>query len=387
MQNYRAVAMLAASLATSLAGGCSVGPKPANLPGSAWQPTQGLASGCAPLRAASLPATLPTIVQRLAPGDRIRIALLGDTDRLSGIYVIAPGGTVEIAGLPALMLGGLELPDAQRRLVAALAAAGVIRDWRNAVTLRLVESVAIRVSVSGAVFASGVVSVGERSEAQRAAFREANGDANGGRTLSAAIRAAGGIRPDADITQVRLERDGATTVFDLSGAIDGSHFADTELAAGDRVSVPARGCFDASLVRPSAITMGGIRVYMSNLSRPANNNAGAGVNKDSGALPYGTRMLQALVSMNCVGGSAMNARRRAVLISRNPLNGQSIAVERNVEDLVRSAGRDGVDPWLMPEDALACYDSKWMNFQDAIGFVSSAAGIATPAILLRNASK
>jgi len=124
---------------------------------------------------------------------------------------------------------------------------------------------------------------------------------------------------------------------------------------------------------------------MSNLSRPANSNANAAVGKESSNLPYGTRLLQGLVSMNCVGGSAMNARRRAVLISRNPMNGQSIVIERDVEKLVRDANRDTADPYLMPGDALACYDSRWMNASDAVSFISGVAGTLTPAILLSNA--
>ena len=126
---------------------------------------------------------------------------------------------------------------------------------------------------------------------------------------------------------------------------------------------------------------------MSNLSRPANNNAGAAVGKDATSLPYGTRLLQGLVSMNCVGGSAMNAGRRAVLISRNPINGRSVVIERAVERLVRDAGRDDSDPYLMPGDAIACYDSRWMNVQDAVALVGSAASVATPAILLRSSLK
>ena len=44
------------------------------------------------------------------------------------------------------------------------------------------------------------------------------------------------------------------------------------------------------------------------------------------------RLLQALVAANCVGGSYMQADRRAVLISRNPINGRS-------EEILVEAGR------------------------------------------------
>ena len=53
--------------------------------------------------------------------------------------------------------------------------------------------------------------------------------------------------------------------------------------------------------------------------------------------------------------------------------------------LVREANRDALNPFLMPGDAIACYDSRWTNFREAVGFVSEAVNTATPAILLDNA--
>ena len=81
----------------------------------------------------------------------------------------------------------------------------------------------------------------------------------------------------------------------------------------------------------------------------------------------------------------MQSNRRAVLISRNPINGQSIVVERDIEKLVRNANRDALNPYLMPGDAIACYDSRWTNLREAVGVVTDAVNAATPAILLDNA--
>ena len=64
------------------------------------------------------------------------------------------------------------------------------------------------------------------------------------------------------------------------------------------------------------------------------------------------------MSTNCVGGSiASNARRFGVLISRNPKTLKTEVIQRSIEELVRSADRDVINPYLMPEDAIACYDS------------------------------
>jgi hypothetical protein len=66
--------------------------------------------------------------------------------------------------------------------------------------------------------------------------------------------------------------------------------------------------------------------------------------------------------MNCVGGArATNADRSAVLFTRNPVTGESIVVSRRIEDPEARADRDDFNPYLMPGDALACYDSAQTN--------------------------
>ena len=391
------------SILAMLLGGCVAGPRPDNVTGATWQPQQQgrgpttdivTCAVAAPLGALPAPGRVAAEqwlygVATLSPGDRIRVRVLGDEQRITGLYVIQPDGSLLLPGSAPIATAGLDAPGLGVAVRHTLSGSGQIRALDNAVDVRLVESVGASVSVAGAVFEPGAVRAGERSSEDRLGQRDgtASGDANPARSLSAALRAAGGVRPDADLGHVRIVRGDRWAEIDVSGALEGARDVDVQMASGDRVIVPSTGCFDARLVRPSPLTTPGIRVYMSNLSRPANNNAGAAIGKESSSLPYGTRLLQGLVGMNCVGGSAMNAGRRAVLISRNPLNGRSVVVERAVERLVRDAGRDEADPYLMPGDAIACYDSRWMNVQDAVALVGSAASIATPAILLRTALK
>jgi hypothetical protein len=251
------------------------------------------------------------------------------------------------------------------------------------VRLSLIELGAVDVAIAGAVFEPGVKQVGGRTAEQLNLVldQKDSGDRNGARTLTNALQAGGGIRPDADLAQVIVARGGKWAQIDLRPVIEGGWYQDIALSPGDQIYVPSRGCFQQALVRPTRVTIPGIRVYMSNLSRPAVHNAGSAIGKEATSLPYGTRLSQAMVSANCVGGSAMNADRRVVLISRNPANGQSVVIERSVERLVRGADRDERDPYLMPGDALACYDSLAMNVRDVISVVGET---LTPAILLNN---
>ena len=80
--------------------------------------------------------------------------------------------------------------------------------------------------------------------------------------------------------------------------------------------------------------------------------------------------------MNCVGGTHLtNADRFAVLMTRNPVTGKAVVIERQIEELVRFADRDEFDPYLLPGDALACYDSNFINFRDVLSTFGSVFGL------------
>ena len=299
----------------------------------------------------------------------------------SGIYVVAANGNLTIGSAMVVPAQGLSIAAVEHMVRSRLIDQRIVRDIAGNVHLTLAEASGVPVSVEGAVFDAGLVRAGERSPESRSTTVDhpASGDFNTTRSLSAALRAAGGIRPDAAASSIYLLRGSGYAVIDVTPALGSGQYADPQLAAGDRIIVPSSGCFQPALVRPSSVTAPGIRVYMSNLSRPAASNSASAIGKESTSLPYGTRMLQGLVSANCVGGSAMNASRQAVLISRNPLNGKSVVIARNVESMVRDADRDENDPYLMPGDAIACYDSRAMALVDAVGVVGSLLG---PAVLI-----
>ena len=376
-----------------LATACATMPAPRNAAGAQYQPEQQLdrmdrgqcvaaaqpaaVQGLARIDAAMLTAQ-PDL---LAAGDRLVLTISGDKDVLSGIYVVAANGNLTIGSAMVVPAQGLSIAAVEHMVRSRLIDQRIVRDIAGNVHLTLAEASGVPVSVEGAVFDAGLVRAGERSPESRSTTVDhpASGDFNTTRSLSAALRAAGGIRPDAAASSIYLLRGSGYAVIDVTPALGSGQYADPQLAAGDRIIVPSSGCFQPALVRPSSVTAPGIRVYMSNLSRPAASNSASAIGKESTSLPYGTRMLQGLVSANCVGGSAMNASRQAVLISRNPLNGKSVVIARNVESMVRDADRDENDPYLMPGDAIACYDSRAMALVDAVGVVGSLLG---PAVLI-----
>lgn len=385
-------------LCTALLGGCAEMPPPGNLPGARYQREQQLTDQ--PVATCSVPGT-PAITAGLArvdadafaqsadligPGDRMKLSVAGDADTLTGSYVVAANGRLTIPYLGEIVAAGRLVNAVEAEVRARLINAVLVRDVAGGVKLTQVEAAGVQVSVEGAVFEPGLVRAGERAADSRATTVDhpAAGDFNSGRSLSSALRAAGGIRPDAAAQSVYLVRGDRYAVIDVTPAFTGGVPADPQLAAGDRIIVPTAGCFQADYVRPSSVTAPGVRVYLSNLSRPASSNSASAINKDSTSFPYGTRMLQGLVAANCVGGSAMNAGRKAVLISRNPLTGRSVVIARSVEGLVRGADRDDLNPMLMPGDAMACYDSDAMTFVDALTLAGNLLG---PAVLANGLRK
>ncbi|GEO00688.1 hypothetical protein NSE01_25200 [Novosphingobium sediminis] len=395
---------IAAMLALALTSGCATMPTPRNVSGAQYQPTQRLQETLGTDRCLTpqLPAALGPLTAEpaedlaalpdvLGPGDRLRLDVSGDRDVLSHDYVIAANGSLTINGIGPVLAAGRSSADVSDEVRSKLVATGLIRDIVNNIRLVATERAGVAVSVEGAVFEPGVIIAGDRSADARATTvaNPALGDFNNGRSLATAIRAAGGLRPDAALDAVYLVRGNRYARIDLSpvlGGVEGSDGTgglpvDPQLARGDRIIIPSKGCFQLKLVRPSPVTAPGIRVYMSNLSRPAASNAASAIGRDATSLPYGTRFLQGLIAANCIGGSALNAGRSAVLISRNPVNGHSVVIARKVEALVRDADRDDVDPYLMPGDAIACYDSAAMTFVDAVGVAGNLLG---PAVLAKN---
>ena len=183
------------------------------------------------------------------------------------------------------------------------------------------------------------------------------------------------MRPDADLSRVQVIRGGQRLQFDLRNAVRGQAFPDPVLISGDRVEVPSRGCFQDTLMVPSSVTPPGVKVFLSNLSETALANAPAAV-PDAREMRYGTRYLQAVFGLNCVGGSKLtNANRRAVLFSRNPMTGESIVIDRSIESLLRRADRDEFNPYILPEDAMACYDSSVISLKNLAAVLGVGAAV------------
>lgn len=317
----------------------------------------------------------------ISAGDVVRLhVVMGE--EISGDYEVDGDGRLRAPFLKPIPAAGVDLETLQERLTQRLVEDGLFRPGFAKVDAAIVERAPAAVSVTGAVRLPGMAIVGERrADARLGSLTEAGGDAPPSGRVSDALQAAGGVRPDADIQNIVLERQGERRLLNMAGAITGARMENPYLVGGDQIYVASLGCEQEALVRPSAITPPGIRVFMSNLTQPASSNAQSAIGRDTVSLPYGVRMLQGLIAANCVGGTQLtSANRHAVLITRDWATGESLVVQRPVEALVRNADRDDYNPFLYEGDAIACYDSRFTNVRDV---VRSFGDVLSPFIFLR----
>jgi protein involved in polysaccharide export with SLBB domain/anti-anti-sigma regulatory factor len=303
---------------------------------------------------------------RHGPGDEIRVDITEGED-FSGTYTINLDGKLELPYAGSVSARGKTNTELAGAIRQKLISAGMFKEGQAKVSVLPLKWAPAQINISGAVFQPGRAVINEinrdRIDPESA---DSVGDAPTGRYLDAGIRGGAGVRPDADLANIALNRGGKTYKIDMSGVITGAAVPDVPLMTGDRIHVPSTGCFQSALMRPSQVTPPGIRIFMSNLTVPSTSNSNSAVERYATNVPYGTRLLQGAVSSNCVGGTkTTNASRTVVLVSVNPLNGKTEVIERSVEDLVREANRDEVNPYLMPNDAIACYDSGVTNARDA----------------------
>ncbi len=303
------------------------------------------------------PALNPLLGEMLSRNDMVQITIDGDA-LLSGSYVVSRDGDLKLPYLPPVRAQGRTTTQVEQDLSRLLVEAQFY-DTPPRLTARVSDFASVSVGVQGAVFEPHAVEIGgvpgDSLDRKRQGTLGASTEA---RNLSVALRAAGGVRPDADLSAVELHRQGRVYRMDLRGVFEGTDPTDIMMLSGDEIIVKSRLCFQDALMRPSPISPPGVSLFLSNLTQPATGNAPSAIGREVREVPYGTRYLQAVVDTNCVGGSkTTNANRSAILFSRNPITGASVVIERNIEKLLRRGDRDDYDPYVLPGDAIACYDS------------------------------
>ncbi|GIU18143.1 MULTISPECIES: polysaccharide biosynthesis/export family protein [unclassified Shewanella] len=317
---------------------------------------------------------------RLSVGDRLKILVLNG-EEFSGNVEVNNDGYIYLPFLQPIHAKGLDI----NQLTSSIKQYLVDEEFmlKNSVHLSITPLTwaPVEVTVSGGVFEPGQHLINVKSDLE---IIDDDGGHSGDqavkRTIASALRASGGVRPDADISSITVIRGQHSFKLDLSGVIHGSPVPKMTLMSGDHVHVPQHDYFDDALARPSQITAPGIRVFISNLTQPASSNAQSAVDTDATRFPYGTRLLSGAIAANCVGGAqSTNASRHLLLITKNPLTAQVDVVERSMDSLIRHSWETGMNPILMPGDGIACYDSRVTNIREIARTITE---VLVPATLL-----
>ncbi|MFT5609655.1 MAG: polysaccharide export outer membrane protein [Arenicella sp.] len=304
--------------------------------------------------------------QALQDGDLLRVNST-PFEELNGLYQITSDGDIELPFIGRIPVAGLSLAQAQALSLDTLRINGWYKEGVTKVQLSIVESAPVSVVVRGSVFNPGQKLLNSAAKSDRIdGIRQQTGSFTRAKSLFSALSSAGGIRPDADLTRIYLKRDESIYQYDLSSVITGfDNIQVPDLQNGDQIYVASGGYEQYQLIRPSAITPPGMRVFMSNLTAPGLSNSQSAIGQATGNVPYGVSMIDMAISANCVGGTQMaNASRSIVLVTRNHGSSQQIIISRRIDDLLAQSSNPQVNPYIMPNDAIACYDSKFTNFRD-----------------------
>lgn len=317
---------------------------------------------------------------QLSIGDRLSINILNG-DEFSGEVEINSDGLIYLPYLPALKAQGVSISSLKASVKQLLIDEDLMLEGAIRLSIMPLRWAPIQISVSGAVFEPGLHSINRKSDTEISDDNGGHsGDQAAGRSIYRALKASGGISPDADISKIVITRGRHIIEVDLTGVLNGSPVPHLILMAGDHIHVPQNAYFDDALARPSQITAPGIRVFISNLTQPASSNSQSAVDTEATRFPYGTRLLTGVIGGNCVGGAqSSSASRHVLLITKNPLTKKIDVVERSIDKLIAHSWQPDMNPILLPGDGIACYDSGVTNLREIARTITE---IIVPATLL-----
>jgi polysaccharide export outer membrane protein len=290
-------------------------------------------------------------------GDVVRLDLLDGAD-FAGVYTINLDGHINVPYAGRIPAAGQTTAGLMKSIKQRLIQKKLFRVDNLDLSVIPIEWARIQISVAGAVFQPGrALTFATKDKEQD--NTQAVGDSPPGRFLNAGLLLAGGVRPDADLSQILLWRSGRQFVIDLSGVLGDAPVPDISLMNGDHIEVLSTNCLQTPLARPSQITPSVIRIFYANMSIAPTTSSDQRVVQ----VPYGSKLIEGAVVANCIGGTHFtNASRRIAYITSE--GGRSVVRDIRVRDMLRDPDDLTVNPYMMPNDAIACFDSEVTNIRD-----------------------
>ncbi|MEC6907163.1 polysaccharide biosynthesis/export family protein [Photobacterium piscicola] len=314
----------------------------------------------------------------LSAGDVLNINILNNVT-LSKDYIIKSNGNIYLPWIAPIQAEGLSIDELNEKILTSYIANDIFKKDSFYPIITVIKYAPISIKVNGEVFKPGFIIINKNDPILNH-YKDLGISHTEDKMLTLAIKLAGGIKPTADITNVRLVRGGVSYIIDLNGVLSDGGFKDIPLANGDEIYIGSSLCVDTDLIRVSKITPIGIKLFLSNTTIPAENNNLSNINRDTREMPYGSRLMDAVFSANCMGGTeSTNSGRGVLLITSLNNDDNLVALKIGTYDLVKHRNNPHYNPYLMNGDKIACYDSGMTNY---LAIVKSLTETLLPITLL-----
>lgn len=297
----------------------------------------------------------------LSSGDVLNVNIMNNVI-LSKDYIIKSNGKIYLPWIEPIKAEGLSIDELSDNIRYSYVNNKVFKKASFYSVITVIKYAPISIKVNGAVFKPGFIII-NKNDPLLNHYKDLGISHTEDKMLTLAIKLAGGIKPTADITNVRLVRDGVSYTIDLNGVLNDGSFKDIPLANGDEIYIGSASCVDVDLIRVSKITPIGIKLFLSNTTIPAENNNLSNINRDTREMPYGSRLIDAAFGANCMGGTeSTNSNRGVLLITSLNNNDNLVALKISTYDLIKYRNNPHYNPYLMNGDKMACYDSGMTNY-------------------------
>ncbi|AGY56515.1 polysaccharide biosynthesis/export family protein [Gloeobacter kilaueensis] len=297
---------------------------------------------------------VPGIASTLSAYDRVAVNVVNGDEFSSDAagYLVGTDGNIFVPQLGRVPAAGREEADLQEELTKRLSAYLRVPD----VTVRLVSVSPVNVDVSGAVYRPGLVTLSTGTGSGNL------GASAGGasRTVYNAIQAAGGVRPDADLAGIELERDGKRTRLAVG--------QDMPVINSDKIIVTSLGPGHYTTNNtPSQLAPTTITVYVSGQDVPSTNGPLQ--------LKPGTTVSGALSAAGGAGGNFLKGDRVVSLIRTDPVTEKRMSQEIPIGQVIDGSN----DPKLVQYDRVVVQAGPSAN---ASGFLQFLQPILNPLVWL-----
>ncbi|WP_256384763.1 polysaccharide biosynthesis/export family protein [Photobacterium toruni] len=308
--------------------------------------------------------SINTVLNRnemLSAGDVLNIKIMNN-EILSKYYIIKSNGNIYLPWIEPIKAEGLAIDELSEKISSSYISNHIFKKDIFYSVITVIKYAPISIKVNGEVFKPGFIIINKNDPILNH-YKDLGISHTEDKMLTLAIKLAGGIKPTADITNVRLVRNGVSYLIDFNGIFSDAGFRDIPLVNGDEIYIGSSLCVDSTLIRVSKITPIGIKLFLSNTTIPAENNNLSNINRDTREMPYGSRLIDAAFGANCIGGTESTNSDRGVLLITSLNNDENlVALKISTYDLIKYRNNPHYNPYLMNGDKMACYDSGMTNY-------------------------